>query len=129
MAHYTRRVATALRHATYPTGRHVSRFSTTPFRLYDMSWAADLPKPKSCPLEMSVQQLASLPGTPGIDYIVVDTRRTDIIGVSLLRQLPGLDCMDRMTRPPAQCCPLQSTSLPRRSTRPSPLSARFSRGE
>ncbi|KLT40411.1 hypothetical protein CC85DRAFT_287513 [Cutaneotrichosporon oleaginosum] len=45
-----------------------------------MSWHAALPKPQSTPAEITVQDLAALQGTPGVDYIVVDVRRTDIIG-------------------------------------------------
>jgi hypothetical protein len=48
-----------------------------------MSWHANLPKPKSTPAEISVQDVAALTGTPGVDYVVVDVRRTDIIGVRL----------------------------------------------
>lgn len=48
-----------------------------------MSWHASLPIPKSAPQEMTPAELAALPGIPGIDYVVVDTRRTDIIGVCL----------------------------------------------
>lgn len=47
-----------------------------------MSWHATLPTPKSSPAEISVEELAGLKGTPGVDYVVVDVRRTDIIGVS-----------------------------------------------
>lgn len=54
-----------------------------------MSWHANFPAPKATPPQMTVQELADLQGTPGVDYIVVDARRTDIVGVR-----GGLQCCD-----------------------------------
>lgn len=46
-----------------------------------MSWHASLPSPESTPSEITPAELAALPGVPGVGYVVVDARRTDIIGV------------------------------------------------
>ncbi|BEJ11539.1 hypothetical protein CspHIS471_0109610 [Cutaneotrichosporon sp. HIS471] len=45
-----------------------------------MSWHVAFPQPKSTPAEITAQDLGALTGTPGVDYIVIDVRRTDIIG-------------------------------------------------
>lgn len=63
----------------------------------NMSWHAAHPTPKSSPAEISAQDVAALPGTPGVDYLVVDVRRTDIIGV----RPPPLCADDRTTTRPA----------------------------
>lgn len=74
---------TTPRLATHLT-RNVSNSSRT-----TMSWHANFPAPKATPPQMTVQELADLQGTPGVDYIVVDARRTDIVGVR-----GGLQCCD-----------------------------------
>jgi hypothetical protein len=42
-----------------------------------MSWKAAFPDPTSTPAHISPAELAALTG-PGVEYIVVDARRTDI---------------------------------------------------
>jgi hypothetical protein len=43
-----------------------------------MSWHASFPPAKSSPAEITADELAAIQGVVGVDYIVVDARRTDI---------------------------------------------------
>lgn len=75
--HRATRLTTLSRHLSLPST------SLAPALSRSMSWHANFPTPKSSPAEISARELDKLTGTPGVDYIVVDVRRTDIVGVSL----------------------------------------------
>lgn len=85
--HLASQLLTLSRPSTTPAVAAARRLQSLPFSTNPttpaMSWHANFPATKSSPPEMTVAELAEIKGTPGVDYIVVDARRTDIVGVSV----------------------------------------------